>query len=165
MKEYKSEKYYYIGASMGLWISLLLSMNGFTPNGILSIGGGIDFTERWLDNEVPLKERENRDYIWKRPSEYDSSGFYAIPISFLHDSRPALIMSSKEGGVSIDCPITLVHGSLDNDVPIEQAVKVYKYLSLMSKVSFHEIEGGNHQLSRSQDLETICRRMKLMIQQ
>lgn len=161
IEKYKGEEYYYIGSSMGLWISLLISTRShLVPNGILSIGGGIDFTERWLNTEVPFKERDNIDYIWKRPSEYDIKGYYEIPVSFLIESRPALLLPST---ISVKCPIYLIHGSLDKDVPIKLAQTVYSYLT-NNKVSFYVIKDGDHRLSRSQDLDFILDKMKLMIE-
>lgn len=150
------KEYYYIGASMGLWISLVLAEKS-SPKGILGIGGGVDFTERWL-KEVP--KEANSDYIWKRPSAYDVKGYYEIPVSFLINSRPALIMSNK---LKLNCPIHLIHGTLDNDVSIDVARKLYQYLSLVSKVTFDEIHDGDHQLSRSQDLDCIRHKIKLMM--
>lgn len=150
------KQHYYIGSSMGLWISLLLAEKT-KPKGILGIGGGVDFTERWLKE---LKVYDS-DYIWKRPSQYDIKGYYEIPVSFLIDSRPALIMTRT---VQLDCPVYLIHGSLDTDVTIDHARELYHYLSsLTSTVQFHEIDDGDHRLSRSQDLDCIRHKIKLMI--
>lgn len=146
-------QHYFIGASMGLWISLLLSQKTL-PQGILGIGGGVDFTERWLMNEVPAKERSNPDYIWRRPSLYDSKGYYEIPVSFLLNSRPALIMLKPIDNLT--CPIYLIHGALDHDVPIDTAKELYHHLSTsLPRVSFDLIQDGDHQLSRPQDLDYI----------
>ncbi|KAI7895991.1 Alpha/Beta hydrolase protein [Mucor mucedo] len=147
--------HYYIGASMGLWISLVLAEKT-SPKGILGIGGGVDFTERWL-KEVNVFDR---NYIWRRPSAYDVKGYYEIPVSFLIDSRPALINKVK----LVDCPVYLIHGSLDTDVTIEHARELSHYLSsFVATVSLDEISDGDHRLSRSQDLESIRHKIKLMM--
>jgi pimeloyl-ACP methyl ester carboxylesterase len=163
LKQYKAD--YFIGGSMGLWISLLLAhRQEVAPplKGILGIGGGINFTERWLETEAPLKERNNPDFIWKRPSQYDIKGYYEIPISFLINSRPALIDLGQE--FSVHTKVHLVHGSLDHDVPIKLAKQLYHDLSKWNPtVQFHEIMDGDHQLSRSQDLSFIRHKIKLMI--
>ncbi|KAI8077015.1 alternative splicing regulator-domain-containing protein [Thamnidium elegans] len=147
------KQHYFIGASMGLWISLLLSPKTL-PQGILGIGGGVDFTERWLINEVPAKEQSNPNYIWQRPSLYDPKGYYEIPVSFLLNSRPALIMSKPIDNIT--CPVYLIHGALDHDVPIDISKELYHHLSAsLPRVSFDLIQDGDHQLSRSQDLDFI----------
>lgn len=151
----KVNDHYYIGASMGLWISLVLA-NKTLPKGILGVGGGVDFTERWLKE----LEEPNRGYIWRRPSAYDNKGYYEIPVSSLIDSRPALIMSNK---VKLDCPVYLIHGTLDTDVTIGTARELSQYLSLATRVTLDEIYDGDHRLSRSQDLDCIRHKIKLMV--
>ncbi|GAA5813530.1 hypothetical protein MFLAVUS_007008 [Mucor flavus] len=154
-------QHYFIGASMGLWISLLLSQKTL-PQGVLGIGGGVDFTERWLMNEVPAKERSNPDYIWRRPSLYDPKGYYEIPVSFLLSSRPALIMLKPID--NIKCPIYLIHGALDHDVSIDTAKELYHHLSTsLPRVSFDLIQDGDHQLSRQQDLDFINQKIDQML--
>lgn len=155
--------HYYIGASMGLWISLLLGPKTF-PKGILGIGGGVDFTERWLMTEVPEKEREDPNFVWRRPSSYDPKGYYEIPVSFLLDSRPALIMQKKK--LMIPCPIYLIHGVLDHDVPINTAKALRQHLlscSTKEEVTLDQIKDGDHQLSRPEDLEFICHKINQML--
>ena len=156
--KFKTERIFYIGASMGLWISLLLSVHGHEPNGILSIGGGINFTEKWLQEEVPAQERNNVNYVWKRSSEYDPSGYYDIPISFLIDSRPALL--TKTETFLLRTPVYMIHGTIDKDVTLQSARGAKSFLS---NVSFHEIQGGDHRLSRSQDLQLIKDKLRLFI--
>jgi pimeloyl-ACP methyl ester carboxylesterase len=163
MQRYSKTPFYVIGASMGLWIGLLISTQT-KLHSIMGIGGGIDFTEKWLTKEVPLQYREDMDYIWKRPSEYDPSGFYDIAISFLVKSRQVLLLSNQKD-LEIQCQnIYLIHGTLDQDVPIEKAKYYRDYLTrLLCNVSFFEIPDGNHQLSRSQDLQLILEQIKTMV--
>lgn len=163
IKRYNQTGFYVIGASMGLWIGLLISTE-VKLLGIMGIGGGIDFTERWLTKEVPVAYQKNMNYIWKRPSEYDPNGYYDIPISFLVKSRPALLLS-KENKPEIQCRnIYLIHGAQDQDVPIANARFYGDYLTdLLCNVSFFEISDGNHQLSRSQDLRSIIEQIKTMM--
>lgn len=156
VKEHKVD--YFVGASMGLWLSLLLSMELKDIKGILTIGGGVDFTERWLKNEVPQDHKDDVSYVWKRPSRYEVKGYYEIPIKFLIDSRPALLSNQPEQLSKIECPVYLIHGDKDEDVSGE---KTYHFLSkYMKNLNYFELEGGDHQLSRDQDLTFI--RLKIM---
>lgn len=161
LQVYKAD--YFIGASMGLWIALLLAARqAVVPvKGILGIGGGINFTERWLENEAPCQDP---DYIWKRPSQYDAKGYYEILISFLINSRPVLIDLEKE--FIVNTKVHLIHGNLDHDVSIDLAKELYQDLSRWNpeeSVKFYEILDGDHQLSRSQDLDEIRNKIKLMM--
>jgi pimeloyl-ACP methyl ester carboxylesterase len=163
IQRYDHTNLYVIGASMGLWIALLISTQ-IKLSAIMGIGGGIDFTERWLNEEVPLQHQQDMDYIWKRPSEYDPSGFYDIAVSFLIKSRPALLLSNQKD-LQIQCQnVYLIHGTLDQDVPIQNVKHYHDYLTgLLCNVSVFEISDGNHQLSRSQDLQAIIQQIKTMV--
>ncbi|KAI7898333.1 alternative splicing regulator-domain-containing protein [Cokeromyces recurvatus] len=123
--------YYLIGASMGLWISLLIATTTKRIRGIVGIGGSIDFTERWLSEEAPSHDA---NVIWKRPSEYAVEGYYEIPVSFLLNSRPALLLQGEEDMIVIPCPIYLIHGEQDKDVRFEEA----------KEFANHLLKGRNH---------------------
>ncbi|KAI8996831.1 Alpha/Beta hydrolase protein [Pilobolus umbonatus] len=158
IKCYK-ERIYIIGASCGLWIALLIAMET-DIEGIMGIGGGVDVTEEWLGKEISIEDRNNRNYIWKRRTDYNQEGFYSIPITFLLDSRPALLMHRP---CPIRCPVLLIHGQADNDVSILHARELYRHLNNNDHVSLVEIEDGDHRLSRSQDLDFIRNKLLAMI--
>ncbi|KAK4517374.1 Bifunctional purine biosynthesis protein PurH [Mucor velutinosus] len=154
---------YIVGASMGLWIALLISRD-IPIKGILGIGGGVDFTERWLQQQVPVEHRSDPEYVWRKPSEYDSRGHYDIRIDFLLNSRPALLLNNPQA--RFKCPsIQLIHGVNDQDVPIDTARQLYKYLSTngVEKVSYLEVEDGDHRLSKSQDLAHAGQKLQEMV--
>ena len=159
-----------ICSSMGAWISLLLAQR--FPNkicGIVGIGGGVDFTERWLTEEVPMEHQNDRNYIWKRPSQYDPSGYYEISIASLLDSRPVLLLNkykhenNKDNNENnkIECPITLIHGDNDVDVPLAHAQELVRSLQAWgnNNVKLDVIQGGDHRLSKPEDLKQIERRI------
>ncbi|KAJ2956131.1 hypothetical protein NQZ79_g7975 [Umbelopsis isabellina] len=140
-----------IGSSMGAWISLLVATRGMASiteklSGIVGIGAGINFTERWLNNEVPVKDP---NYIWKRPSQYDESGYYEIPVRFLLNSRPCLL-SEKE--LSVPCPTVFVHGRQDMDSKLENIEDLAKRIP---GSSVNVIQNGDHRLSKPTELEHI----------
>jgi pimeloyl-ACP methyl ester carboxylesterase len=146
-----------IGSSMGAWISLLVATRGPTAIrekiiGIVGIGAGVNFTERWLNDEVPLRDP---NYIWRRPTQYDDSGYYEIPVAMLLNSRSCLLPDKQ---LSVPCPTVFVHGRQDMDSKLENIIDLAKRIP---GSSVNIIENGDHRLSKASDLEHI----KLIINQ
>lgn len=137
------------GASMGLWLALLVAQRCPSVDGILGIGGSVHFTERWLE-QVPPAHRHDPTYIWKRPSAYHPKGHYDIPVRFLLDSRKALFPES----IPVHCPVELVHGAQDQDVPLSHAHDLTRRLRAPS-VNLEVIPDGDHRLSRPEDIAYI----------
>ncbi|KAI8973378.1 hypothetical protein BDF20DRAFT_914830 [Mycotypha africana] len=154
---------YIVCASMGLWISLLMSTN-MKIRGVLSIGGAIDVTEKWL-SEIP-SDRKNEIKVYKRPSTYDPSGYYDIPMHFLIESRKACLQI-KDNGINYDkaIPIYMLHGQKDVDCSIEDARLIKEFLvrNQQKNVRFYEIEDGDHRLSKPAELRFIEQKIIDMI--
>ena len=55
---------------------------------------------------------------------------------------------------SIDCPVRLLHGSLDEDVPISKSIRILESLS-SSDVHLQIIKGVDHRFSTPECLELI----------
>ncbi|ORY94100.1 Alpha/Beta hydrolase protein [Syncephalastrum racemosum] len=138
------------GASMGLWLALLVAQRCRSIDGILGIGGGIHFTERWLEQEVPPEHRNDPNFVWQRPSAYDPDGHYDIPVRFLLGSRKALFPETIE----VHCPVQLIHGAQDRDVPLSHAKALAKRIRA-SSIKLNVIPDGDHRLSRPEDLACI----------
>ncbi|CEG76716.1 hypothetical protein RMATCC62417_11576 [Rhizopus microsporus] len=136
---------YLVGASCGLWISLLVAKQ-MPVQGILGIGGSVNFTERWLINELSEEQRD-MNYIWRRPSPYDPKGYYDIPVSFLLESRRALITDYSD----IQCErIIMIHGVHDIDAPLECAKQIFNRLG--KRALLYQVDQGDHRLSSEKNL-------------
>ncbi|GAB5590556.1 hypothetical protein Unana1_05456 [Umbelopsis nana] len=137
-----------VGASMGAWISLLAASRGPAALrerliGVVGIGAGINFTEQWLENEVPVVDPA---YIWKRPTQYDASGYYEIPVKMLLDSRECLMLDSE---IPVPCPVTFIHGRQDMDSKIEN---ILAFAKRVPGASVEVLEHGEHRLSKASEL-------------
>lgn len=171
------QKLLFVGASLGTWLAIRIAhdllhdrdaIEKVSVQGLIGIGGGVDTTERWLqelgDPSIgPCHEVTGG--IWRRPSEYASKGYYDISLSFLKASRPALLLQSDNDINDITYPIHLMHGALDNDVPLVHVFKLLDWvrkrqLSHLSPTTtdlahLHLIKDGDHRLSRPQDLRLL----------
>lgn len=151
LEQIPSGKLFLVGASMGAWISLLVADRGSATIknrllGIVGIGAGINFTEEWLNNEVPVKDPA---YVWKRPTEYHASGHYEIPVKMLLDSRECLMLDDD---ISLPCPVTFVHGRKDADSKIDN---IASFAQRIPGASMQIIDDGDHRLSKESDLALI----------
>ncbi|KAF7722341.1 hypothetical protein EC973_003431 [Apophysomyces ossiformis] len=153
---------------MGTWLALLIaSKSKLRPQvkGIIGIGAGVDFTERWLTQEVPPIHHQDLNYVWRRPSAYAPEGYYSIPVRFLLESRNALILPDKH--FHVECPVQFIHGHDDKDVPLTHVQQLRNRLIATSstRISLEVIKHGDHRLSRPQDLLCISQRILELVKE
>ena len=74
-----------------------------------------------------------------------------ITQKLIEDGNQHLILTKKQ---SIDCPVRLFHGSLDEDVPLSTSVNILKSLSSVD-MQLQIIKGIDHRFSTPECLELI----------
>ncbi|MCA3637396.1 MAG: alpha/beta hydrolase [Methylobacterium sp.] len=154
-----------VGSSMGGWIALLatarLKAEGRAPSGLVLIAPAVDFTERLMWARFPEEIRQNilKDGVWYRPSAYSPEP-YPITRSLIEDARQHLILDLP---IHVGVPIHILQGAKDPDVPIQY---VDQFVSSLSKddVRMTIIPDGDHRLSRPEDIATLVRITRELVQ-
>lgn len=137
-----------VGSSMGGWIMLHLALRlGARLCGLVGIAAAPDFTRWGLDlSEADVADLRDRGWI-ERPSDY-GDGPYTYSRAFLEDAEGACVL---DGSVAIDCPVRLLQGQRDAEVPWEVAPRLAAVLR-SDDVRTILVKDGDHRLSRPEDL-------------
>lgn len=142
-----------VGSSMGGWLALLLARElhrrGSTPlAGLVLIAPAPDFTEElmWKDFSQEIREEIETKGQWLRPSEY--GGSYPITKALIEDGRRHLLLG---GSIDTGCPVRILQGAQDADVPWRHAFRLMERLP-SDDVVLTMIRDGDHRLSRPQDI-------------
>jgi pimeloyl-ACP methyl ester carboxylesterase len=147
-----------IGSSMGGWIALLLARElAKRPDVSASIAGMVliapapDFTEALMWASFPPKVRKQIETtgVWLRPSEYGEP--YPITRALIEDGRKHLVLGA---GIALGCPVRILQGRQDPDVPWQHAFRLAERLPA-DDVVLTMIPDGDHRLSRPQDIARI----------
>jgi pimeloyl-ACP methyl ester carboxylesterase len=151
-----------VGSSMGGWIALLAACA--RPDrlaALIGIAAAPDLTEALMWEAMTFEERAAimRDGVLHVPSQYGEA--YPITRTLIEDGRTRLLLNAP---IAIDCPVRLLHGQRDADVPWEMALRVAE------QVTSHDVEAvlvkdGDHRLSRPQDLALLCRTLGALLGQ
>lgn len=135
-----------IGSSMGGWLMLLIAEGlGAQVAAMVGIAAAPDFTDWDFDEaDTAIIQAEGRI---DRPSDY---GYEPMVITqdFWKSGQDNLRLT---GEITIDCPVRLLHGQSDPDVPWETSLKLAKALR-SSDVQTLLIKDGDHRLSRDADI-------------
>jgi pimeloyl-ACP methyl ester carboxylesterase len=67
------------------------------------------------------------------------------------------------GPIAIDCPVRLVHGEADSDVPPRIAQRLMAQLR-SADVQLTLIKGGGHRLSEPHEIEAILRTVAALVE-
>lgn len=147
-----------VGSSMGGWIALLLALA--RPDrvaGLVGIAPAPDFTERMIRPRLGPAEWQalENDGRFIAPSAYDPAG-YPITRHLLDEARDHLLLSPGAGSIPITCPVRLLHGQCDPDIPWRTSLDLSAALE-SDDVRVTLVKDGDHRLSRDADLALMLR--------
>jgi len=152
-----------VGSSMGGWLALLLARElrrraekapRATLAGMVLIAPAVDFTEELMWKKFPaaIKSVLERDGVWVRPSLYDEGG-YPITRKLIEEGRNHLLLGET---IETGCPVRILQGVRDPDVPAEHAVELVSRLA-RDDVILTLVKDGDHRLSRPEDIAQLLR--------
>ncbi len=144
-----------IGSSMGGFLALLLAREGSgTIAGLVLVAPAADMTlnmEAEIAKHSDAQQALARDGVWLRPSRYGDP--YPITRNLLEDGRNHRLLAE---GLDLACPLRILHGDHDPDVPWQHGLKTFQAIRA-ADTHFTLIKGGDHRLSRDQDIIAIHR--------
>lgn len=152
-----------IGSSMGGWMALLLARElkkkkaKATLAGMVLIAPAPDFTEElmWKKMQPKVRKEIEENGFWLRPSEYDPGG-YKITRALIEEGRKHLLLG---GLIETGCPVRILQGVKDEDVPWQHAMELSSRLA-QDDVVMTLVKDGDHRLSRPEDLERMIAAVK-----
>ena len=158
-KVVKKNNFILIGSSMGSWISL----NQFKYfqkqiKGFLGIGSAPEFLEKimWRKFTKKMKAETIKKGIYNL-----KHGGYEYPITYqlIKDGRKNKILHKK---INLKIPVTMIHGSKDDTVPVVYSKKVLK-IFVKAKKKLLIIKNGDHSLFNKKLQKKIIGELELII--
>lgn len=138
-----------VGSSMGGWMALLAALALKTRvAGLVLIAPAPDFTQKLMWPEfTPQQQAEIMEQgRTLRPSDYGDP--YPITRDLIEDGQQWALLDET---IDLTCPIRILQGQQDPDVPWAHAFRLLDALA-SKDVVFSLIKDGDHRLSRDQDI-------------
>ena len=158
LRDFTSGPSVIVGSSMGGWLALLAAraLRETSPEraaaALVLIAPAADFTERLMWEAFPPEARRaiEETGIYLQPSQYGDEP-YPITRGLIEDGRRHLLL---EGTIETGCPVHVLQGMRDPDVPWQHAMRLVEHLPADS-VQITLIKDGDHRLSRPEDIERL----------
>jgi len=138
-----------VGSSMGGWIALLAALaRRERVAGLIGIAAAPDFSEEliWRAFTPAQRAAVMAAGMIAVPNPY--GGPYPVTRALIEDGRRHLLLG---GPIPLACPVRLLHGQADAEVPWQLALCTAALLE-SADVRVHLVKDGDHRLSRPADL-------------
>jgi pimeloyl-ACP methyl ester carboxylesterase len=135
-----------IGSSMGGWLALLVALaRPERVAALVGIAAAPDFTD-WGFTPEQIAEMATRGKLVEDTPYGDDP--YVTTLAFRNSGQANLLLG---GEIAVDCPVRLLQGQADPDVPWETALRIASALR-SSDVQTLLVKDGDHRLSRDADI-------------
>ena len=147
-----------VGSSMGGWLMLLAALGRPQQvKGLVGIAAAPDFTDWGFTAEQKAEIVENGRVEERSP--YSDAPYVTTRIFW--ESGERLRLLGRE--VPIDCPVHLLHGMEDADVPPRLSLELMEKLR-SADVQTTLVKGGDHRLSRPQDIALLLATVERLLE-
>ena len=145
-----------VGSSMGGWIMLHLALaDPARICALVGIAPAPDFTRWGLSLSAEDVERLAHQGFTTRPSAYADSP-YRYSRTLVDQAETACLLDAP---IPLDCPVRLLHGEDDPDVPWHISKRLMAQLR-STDVHLTLVKGGDHRLSSPTDLALLERTLE-----
>lgn len=144
-----------VGSSMGGWLMLLAALERpLRVQALLGIASAPDFTESliWQQMNADEKKQLTTNGIYNLKSEF-SDNPYPVTLDLIEEGRKHLLL---EGGkiLPISCPVRLIHGLNDTDVPSSISTQLALQIS-SGNVKVNLVKDGDHRMSTPENIDLL----------
>jgi pimeloyl-ACP methyl ester carboxylesterase len=141
-----------VGSSMGGWIMLLAALA--RPEriaGLVGIAAAPDFTDdlMWARMTAQQQQEVEDKGVWHMPSDYGDP----LPVThqLIGEGRKHKLL---DGPIGIACPVRLLQGTADEEVPADWALKLQNALT-SDDVEATLVKDADHRMSSERDLQRL----------
>jgi pimeloyl-ACP methyl ester carboxylesterase len=138
-----------VGSSMGGWIALHLALlRPERVQALVGIAAAPDFTEWGFSDERKAALKHDGRFEEANPYGPEPSVF---TLPFWESGQRLRLLESE---IAIDCPVRLIHGEEDQEVPLGVAFRLMRRLR-SSDVQLNVLKAGGHRLSAPHEIDAI----------
>ena len=135
-----------VGSSMGGWLMLLVALELETRlAGIVGIASAPDFSDWGYDEDQKASLARGETVLEENPYGPEPTPTYA---AFWVDAQAHRLLETP---IPITCPVTLLHGQADREVPWNTSLKLAEMLAARDVV-VQLSKDGDHRLSQPKDV-------------
>jgi len=150
-----------VGSSIGGWIMLLTALaRPQRVKALVGIAAAPDATEDLMWAELSEEQRAAmlRDGFLRLPSDYSPEG-YVYTRALIEEGRHHLVMRAP---IPLTCPVRLLHGMLDPDVPWRTSLALAEKLESRD-VAVTLVKDGDHRLSTDENLALLMHTLEPLL--
>ncbi|VBB69659.1 2-hydroxymuconic semialdehyde hydrolase [invertebrate metagenome] len=141
-----------VGSSIGGWVALLAALQWpVRVAGLVGIAAAADLTEDIWRRLSPAQRGEVMHNRVLFLHNHNDGKQYCISRVLIEDGRRHLLL---QGRIAVACPIRLIHGLKDLDVPWQTVLRIQERV-ISPDVVMTLVKDGSHRLSRPQDLKRL----------
>lgn len=142
-----------VGSSLGGWLMLLVARaRRERIAALVGVAAAPDFTEDLVYERLSAEERQALMRQGFLRMGCDDPGGDIVTWRLIEEGRDHLQL---RGPIPLSCPVRLLHGMQDREVPFETSLRLADRLE-STDVVLTLVKSGNHRLSAEADLRRLC---------